>query len=98
MIDIALVSACAVLHMENGLCRAARIGLGAVGPTPLRARQAEASLGGQQASIERLAAAAKIAAEEARPISDVRCSAEYRKDMVEVLTHRCLESALNTPA
>jgi carbon-monoxide dehydrogenase medium subunit len=98
MIDIALVSACAVLRMENGLCRTVRIGLGAVGPTPLRARQAEASLAGQQASTERLAAAAKIAAEEARPISDVRCSAEYRKDMVEVLTRRCLESALNTLA
>jgi CO/xanthine dehydrogenase FAD-binding subunit len=36
-----------------------------------------------------------VAAEESRPISDVRCSAEYRKDMVEVLSKRCMESALS---
>ena len=86
VIDIALVSACAVVRADNGLCSEVSIGLGAVGPTPLRARQAEASLTGQQASAERIAAAARTAADEARPISDVRCSAEYRKDMVEVLT------------
>jgi carbon-monoxide dehydrogenase medium subunit len=96
VIDIALVSACAVLHAENGVCREVRIGLGAVGPTPLRAHRAEASLAGQPPSAERIVAAAKAAAEESRPISDVRCSGEYRKDMVEVLTKRCLESALST--
>jgi carbon-monoxide dehydrogenase medium subunit len=42
-----------------------------------------------------LAEASRVAAEEAHPISDVRCSAEYRKDMVEVLTKRCTESALS---
>jgi carbon-monoxide dehydrogenase medium subunit len=96
VIDIALVSACAVVRTENGLCSEVSIGLGAVGPTPLRARQAEHRLTGQPASAEHIAAAARIAADEAQPISDVRCSAEYRKDMVEVLTRRCLESALST--
>jgi CO/xanthine dehydrogenase FAD-binding subunit len=96
VIDIALVSACAVVRADNGLCSEVSIALGAVGPTPLRARQAEAGLTGQPASAERIAAVAKTAADESRPISDVRCSAEYRKDMVEVLTRRCLESALST--
>jgi carbon-monoxide dehydrogenase medium subunit len=95
VIDIALVSACAVLSVDQGVCQNVSIGLGAVGPTPLRARQAEASLQGQHASPECLATAARAAADESRPISDVRCSAAYRKDMVEVLTRRCMESALS---
>jgi len=42
-----------------------------------------------------VAEASRVAADEARPISDVRCSAAYRKDMVEVLSKRCVESALS---
>ena len=80
---------------SNGVCEEVRISLGAVGPTPLRATRAEAVLRGQQPSVALLAEASRVAAEEARPISDVRCSAEYRKDMVEVLSKRCLESALS---
>jgi carbon-monoxide dehydrogenase medium subunit len=93
VIDIALVSACAVLQADNGVCGEVRISLGAVGPTPLRATQAEAVLRGQQPSAALLAEASRMAAEASRPISDVRCSAEYRKDMVEVLSKRCMESA-----
>ncbi|MBM3225529.1 MAG: xanthine dehydrogenase family protein subunit M [Candidatus Tectomicrobia bacterium] len=95
VIDIALVSACAVIQASNGVCSTVRLGLGAVGPTPLRALRAEALLQGQRPSAAQVAAASRVAAEEARPISDVRCSAEYRKDMVEVLSRRCLESALS---
>jgi len=94
VIDIALVSSCTVIQANNGVCSEVRISLGAVGPTPLRATQAEAVLRGQRPSAALLAEASRVAAEEARPISDVRCSAEYRKDMVEVLTKRCTESAL----
>ena len=92
-IDIALVSACAVLGADNGVCSQVGLGLGAVAPTPLRASAAEALLQGQSLSPERINAASQAAAEACRPISDVRCSAEYRKDMVEVLTRRCLQSA-----
>jgi carbon-monoxide dehydrogenase medium subunit len=95
VIDIALVSSCVVIQASNGVCGDVRVSLGAVGPTPLRATQAEAVLRGQQPSAALLAQASRVAAEEARPISDVRCSAEYRKDMVEVLSKRCLESALS---
>jgi carbon-monoxide dehydrogenase medium subunit len=95
VIDIALVSACVVIQASNGVCGDVRVSLGAVGPTPLRATQAEAVLRGQQPSAALLAQASRVAAEESRPISDVRCSAEYRKDMVEVLSKRCLESALS---
>jgi carbon-monoxide dehydrogenase medium subunit len=95
VIDIALVSTCAVVQADNGVCGEVRLSLGAVGPTPLRATRAEAVLRGQRPSAALLAEASKVAAEEARPISDVRCSAAYRKDMVEVLSKRCLESALS---
>jgi carbon-monoxide dehydrogenase medium subunit len=94
MIDIALVSACAVIQANNGVCAEVRVSLGAVGPTPLRTTRAEAVLRGQQPSAALLAEASRVAAEESRPISDVRCSAEYRKDMVAVLSKRCMESAL----
>lgn len=92
-IDIALVSSCAVLYAENGVCNQVGIGLGAVAPTPLRASAAEALVQGQSLSLALIDTASKAAAEACRPISDVRCSAEYRKDMVEVLTRRCLQSA-----
>jgi CO/xanthine dehydrogenase FAD-binding subunit len=95
VIDIALVSTCAVVQAHNGVCGDVRISLGAVGPTPLRATRAEAVLRGQSPSTALLAEAGKVAAEESQPISDVRCSATYRKDMVEVLSRRCLESALS---
>jgi carbon-monoxide dehydrogenase medium subunit len=94
VIDIALVSTCAVIQASDGVCHSVRLSLGAVGPTPLRASQAEAVLQGQRPSAALIAAASRTAAAEARPISDVRCSAEYRRDMVEVLSKRCLESAL----
>jgi carbon-monoxide dehydrogenase medium subunit len=92
-IDIALVSSCAVMRADNGVCNAVGIGLGAVAPTPLRAHAAEALLQGQSLSTALIEAASQAAAAACQPISDVRCSAEYRKDMAEVLTRRCLQSA-----
>jgi carbon-monoxide dehydrogenase medium subunit len=68
--------------------------LAAVAPTPLRAVQAEAVLRGRQPTPERLAAAAQAASEEACPIGDLRGSADYRRDMVRVLTRRALEQAI----
>jgi carbon-monoxide dehydrogenase medium subunit len=68
-----------------------RIVLGAVAPTPIRARRAEEILKSDQKLIER---AAQAAADESRPISNVRASAEYRREMVRVLTRRALEQAL----
>ena len=68
--------------------------LAAVAPTPLRAARAEALLRGRRPTPSFLAAAAQAASEEARPIGDVRGSADYRREMVRVLTRRALEQAL----
>jgi carbon-monoxide dehydrogenase medium subunit len=69
-----------------------RIVLGAVAPTPIRAKNAEEVLR-WKFSDELFERAARTAADEARPISNVRASAEYRRDMVRVLTRRALEQA-----
>ena len=68
--------------------------LAAVAPTPLRAVRAEALLRGHTPTAERLAAAAQAVSDEARPIGDVRGSADYRREMVRVLTQRALTQAL----
>jgi carbon-monoxide dehydrogenase medium subunit len=78
----------------NGRIAAAQIALGAVGPTPLWAAGAAASLVGQTPSDALIATAAHLAQSEARPISDLRGSAAYRQHLVGVLTRRALARAL----
>lgn len=70
------------------------IALGAVAPTVIRAPKAEAYLAGKKVTVEAMAEAGRIAAEEAKPISDFRASADYRRHLIAVLTKRSLEGAL----
>ncbi|MCP5035965.1 MAG: xanthine dehydrogenase family protein subunit M [Rhodobacteraceae bacterium] len=81
------------LSVEDGKCQAARIALGAVAPTVIRAAKAEAMLQGQSLTDELIAAAAKQAREECSPIDDVRATAEYRRHTVEMLTRRLVTQA-----
>ena len=94
--DIAFVGVASAVELEgnDGVVKSARIALGAVAPTPIRATEAEAKLKGQRLTDELLAEAGKLAAQAAKPISDVRASAEYRREMVDVLTRRTLSHAL----
>lgn len=71
-----------------------RIVLGAVAPTPIRAKSAEALLRGKELNDALIEQAAEAAMQEAQPISNVRASAEYRREMVKVLTRRALKQAL----
>jgi len=76
--------------MDSGL-RAAWVVLAAVGPTPLRARRVEEELLAGSFTEERVSAAARLAMEECLPISDLRASGEYRRQIVGVLVRRALE-------
>lgn len=93
--DIAVVGVAAALSLDAaGIITEARLALGAVAPTPMRATAAEALLSGQRLTGELLAEAGHIAAQEARPIDDLRASAEYRRHLVNVLSQRALSQAL----
>lgn len=93
--DIAVVNAAAGVAVgRDGRCTWARIALGAVAPTPLRARRAEALLVGRALDAAAVEAAAERAAAETRPVTDVRSTAEYRREMSRVLVARALGECL----
>jgi len=96
--ELATVGVAVSLTLAGGDCQAVSIVLAAVAPTPLRARQAEAVLRGQPLTSALIAAAAQAASQEARPIGDVRGSADYRREMVRVLTRRAIEQAIEEAA
>lgn len=91
---LAVASVAAWVRLEAGILTEARIVMGAVGPIPLFAERAAALLPGQRPSDDLFAAAGRTAATEAQPISDLRGSAQYRRDVVEVLTRRALTAAV----
>jgi CO/xanthine dehydrogenase FAD-binding subunit len=93
--DIAVAGVASFLTFspEEGRIKSARISLGAVAPTPKRARGAEAVLTGKEIKSELIEQAVEMAASEAEPISDLRGSAEYRRELVRVLTRRTLMNA-----
>lgn len=93
--DIAVVGVAAAISLDTeGIITGARLALGAVAPTPIVAAAAEALLPGQRPTGELLAEVGHVAAQEARPIDDLRASAEYRRHLVNVLSQRALSQAL----
>ncbi len=92
--DCAKVNVAVTVTITNNTCQEARVALGSVAPTLIRARKAEETLKGKQLDREVIEAAAQAAAEEAKPITDVRSTAEYRKEMTRVLVRRAIEKAL----
>ena len=97
--DISAVGVASVVSLaDDGACARVRIALGAVAPTPVRARGAEGRLAGQRPNTDSIAAAARLAAQFATPISDVRSGAAYRRDLARVLTERTLRYAVDAAA
>jgi carbon-monoxide dehydrogenase medium subunit len=95
MMDLAYVGVAVALTMNGDQkCAKARIALGAVSPTPMRARRAEALLENRVLTEELAEKAGIEAAAESKPISDVRSSADYRREMVRVNTKRALLNAV----
>ena len=94
--DIAVVGVGASVQLDESRQRitAARIALGAVAPTPLFVQEAGDALLGAEPGDEAFARAATIAQAAARPISDMRGTAEHRRHLVGVLTRRALAIAV----
>jgi CO/xanthine dehydrogenase FAD-binding subunit len=93
-LDIAVVGVASQVTMANGVCAKARIALAAVAPTPVRATAAEAALEGKALTPELIERASDLAGQAAKPISDQRGSADFRRHLVRVLTRRTLITAL----
>ncbi|MEA3340264.1 MAG: 2Fe-2S iron-sulfur cluster-binding protein, partial [Chloroflexota bacterium] len=88
--SIALVNVAAVLTCDDDIVSQARITLGSVSPTIIRAPEAESALVGKPLSEENIAQAAALAARAAAPIDDIRAGAGYRREIVAVLVRRAL--------
>jgi carbon-monoxide dehydrogenase medium subunit len=92
-IDLAIVNITVLMTMEpdHKVCRDAKIVLGAVSPTPLRARKAENVLKGNRVDGALIDRAAQVASDEAHPRhGSIRGSFEYKKEMVRALTGRAI--------
>lgn len=92
--DLAIVGVAAWLKMDGETVADARIALGAVATTPILAPDAGTYLIGKKLTDEVLENCGVIAMNSCRPISDVRASAEYRRDMVRVFTKRAIRKAI----
>jgi aerobic carbon-monoxide dehydrogenase medium subunit len=91
--DFAIVATAAVLEVDGGVCKAARVAVAGGRPTPYRSEPAEAALVGQPLGAEAFAAAANAAADDSDPEGDIHASADYRRKMVRVFVRRALEEA-----
>jgi carbon-monoxide dehydrogenase medium subunit len=97
--DVAMAAAAVFVLLDGDECRDVRIALGAVAPTPFRARKAEEALMGRRLAgdsreSELLEEMARVAAGESRPIDDIRGYASYRRKVVAMLVRHGLEHAI----
>lgn len=91
--DYAIAAVGAQLTLDGGVCSQAGIGLTNVGPKALRATQAEAFMVGKQPTEDVLREAARLAANAAEPVADLRGPEGYKRAMVRTLTVRALRAA-----
>ena len=88
--DLAILNVAVALITDNNTCREVRIALGAVAPTPIRAKKAEDILTNRELTQDTIEKAASTVTEEIKPISDVRSTSDYRRDVAAVITKRAL--------
>lgn len=92
---LSTVSVAVASSVRDGRFGPSRVALGAVAPTPVLAEKASGAMTGSEATPEQAARVAALAVEDARPISDIRASAGYRKHLVSVLTKRLILQMLS---
>ncbi|NIO49077.1 MAG: xanthine dehydrogenase family protein subunit M [Candidatus Aminicenantes bacterium] len=93
-VDLAIASLALLLEMEGGICRKARIAAGSVAPIPLRLSKVETLLEGAAVSEDLVSKAQHLARETVSPITDVRATEKYRRQIVGVYVKRGLEKIL----
>lgn len=96
--SIAIASAAAFVSLSNDRVESVRVAVGAIGSRPLRAHGVESELLGKAFTLENVEKAAVSIRDEIDPISDLRASAAYRREMVPVLIKRALTKAVNRGA
>ncbi len=92
--EIAIVGVTAAVTVADGRVTRARVAITALAPTIVLVPEAEEALLGSDGGVAAAAAAAKAAAQAAKPISDVRGSADYRRAMAEVVARRVIDAAV----
>ena len=93
-LDLAVASVAVRLEMEGDKCHKARIAAGSVAPVPLRLSKVETMLEGATVTKQHLAEAQRLAEDNVVPITDIRSTEEYRRQITGVLVKRALEKAL----
>ena len=93
-VNPAIVGVAAIVATDSERCKEIKLVLGAVAPTPIRAKKAEAILRGEEINDALIEKAAQAASDESSPITDVRASADYRKEMVKVFTRYALRNGI----
>jgi carbon-monoxide dehydrogenase medium subunit len=94
---LSVVSVALASSIQDGRFGPSRVALGAVAPTPILAEKASAAMTGSEATADQAERVAALAAEDSKPISDIRASAHYRKHLVSVLTKRLILKMLSEP-
>lgn len=95
-LEIGIVNVCVAMSIDGGgRCQRLKIALGSVAPTPMRAKEAEKILEGKKISRDLVSQVIETTVGEARPISDIRASAEYRRYMVGVLVEEALSRLID---
>ncbi len=93
--DLPIVGVGVLVRTSDGIFQDVKIALGAVAPTPIRARRAESFLCSKPVSDESIREAAGEAMKESKPITDVRASRDYRLGLVEELTYRAIALSIS---
>ena len=91
---LSIVSVASLVKVENNIFSDVRIALNSIAPTPIRAVSVEKYLVGRKVTIDSIKAASKLVIKDISPITDIRATAEYRKDMAIILTYDSLKVAL----
>ena len=92
--DLPIVGVSVLIRASDGIFQDVKIALGAVAPTPIRAKKTERFLSGKTIDEETIRTAAKEAMMESKPITDVRASRDYRLGLVDELTYRAIKQSV----